>query len=115
MCSKDPEPIMFSPESLDSGMLGQVPHMHSFVFSARYNQFMLGMEQSIGHVIEVSSTRIDFPGLCFAHSPYFNRPIIGSRDDQWETWVERCKVDPSVVALQDVLDCQERVECLKVT
>jgi len=37
VCSKDPESVLFPPESLDSGALGQVPNAYSFVFSARHD------------------------------------------------------------------------------
>ena len=74
---------MFPSESLDGSPLREVPYPDSLVLATGYNQFVLWMEYRIGHVIKMSSTRIDFPRLCLAHPPNFDGPIVCSGYNQW--------------------------------
>jgi hypothetical protein len=72
------------------------------------------MEERTGNVVEVSSARVDFPGLCFAHPPNLDSAVVGGGDDQREGGVERGKIDTSVMALEDIFYGRERVERFEI-
>ena len=85
-----------------------------YSFAARHDQFVLGVEQCCGDVVEVTSARVHLPRLRFTHSPYLDLAIIRGRDNERERRVESGPVDATVVTLKDILDCREvveRVEC----
>lgn len=81
--SQNPESIVFPSESLNGGSLGHVPDSDGLVFTVRKDQFVAGMEKRNGHIVEVTSTGVDFPCLGIAHTPEFDLSIITARDDQW--------------------------------
>lgn len=72
------------------------------------------MEHCTGHVVEMTSTRINFPCLRFAHPPYFDDAIICGRDDERESGVEDGVVHAAVVTFEDVLDGRKSVERLEI-
>lgn len=114
MCGKDPESVVFSPESLDSGALCEIPHTHCLVFTTRNNEFMFRMEKRIGDVVEMSSASVNLPGFCFAHPPNLDCTIISGGDDQGECGMEGGEIDASVMALEDILYGRKRVECFEI-
>ncbi len=99
MRGKDPEAIMLAPEGLHSGALRQVPDAHGLVLAARHDQFVFGVEQSGGDIVEVPSARVDLPRLRLTHSPDLDLPVIRGRDDEGKRGMEGRPVNATVVAL----------------
>ena len=114
MRGKDPESILLPPEGLDCSALCKIPYADCLVFTTRNDEFVFGMEERVGDIVEVPSARVNLPSLCFAHPPNFDRAIVGSRDDQGEGRMEGGKIDASVVALEDILHGREGVERFKI-
>lgn len=79
--SEYPKPVVFPPESLHSGPLRQIPHSHCLVLAARDDKFVFGVEEGHRDIVEVSSTRVNFPCLRLTHAPDLDLPIVGSGDD----------------------------------
>ena len=104
---------MLSPESLNGRPLGKIPDSNSLVLTAGNDEFVFGVEQCSGNVVEVSSARVNFPSLGLAHSPDFDLPVVCSRNDERERGVERRVVDSTVVAFQYIFHCREIVESVK--
>lgn len=113
MSGEYPETIMLSPECLHGRPLGQIPYTDGFVFTTRDDQFVLGVEEGGRDVVEVSSTRIDFPSFRLTHPPDLDLAVIGRRDYQGERGVECRKVDTTVMPFKDVFDCREIVESIE--
>jgi hypothetical protein len=104
---------MFPAEGLYSRSLSEVPDSNCFVFSARYDQFVLGVEDSAWDIVEVATACVDLPRLQVTHPPQFDLPVIRSRNDEGEGWVEDSIVDTTVMTFQDILDRWEVVECVE--
>lgn len=104
---------MLSPEGLHGRPLGKVPDPDGFVFTTGDDELVLGVEQSSGNIVEVSSTRVDFPSFGLTHSPDFDLPVVRSRNDERERVVEHRVVDPAVVTFQYVLHSREIVESVE--
>ena len=114
MCGKDPKPIVFSPEGLDCGAFREVPDTHGLVLATRNDEFVFGVEERVGDVVEMTSAGVDLPGLCFAHPPNLDRTIVRSRDNQGEGGMEGGEIDASVVAFEDIFYGRKRVECFEI-
>jgi hypothetical protein len=106
---------MLPAEGLYSRSLCQIPDTNSFVFSTRYDEFMLRMEDSTGDIVEMTTAGVDLPGLEITHSPQLDLPVIRSRYDERKCWVEDSIVDTAVMPLQDILDGGEVVKCVECT
>ena len=104
---------MFSPEGLDGRALGKIPDPDSFIFAARDDKLVFWVEQGGRNVVEVASTRINFPSLGLAHPPDFDLPVVSSRNDKRQRVVEHRVVDSTVVTFQHVLHSREIVESIK--
>ena len=115
MGGEHPESIVLPSERLDRGPLGQVPHANCLVFTARDDQFMLGMEESARHVVEMTSARIDLPSFRLAHPPELDLPIIGGGYDQGKSGVEHGIVDSAVMTLKNILHSRESIESVEST
>lgn len=113
MRSKNPEPVVFPAEGLYGRALRQIPYPHSLVFTARDDELVLRVEHRSGDVVEVPSTRVDFPSLRLAHSPDLDLPVIRSRHDQRQRGVERGEIDTAVVSFQNIFDRREIVESVE--
>lgn len=113
MCRQHPEAVLFSPERLHGGALGEVPDANGLVFTAGHNELVLGVEERGGDVVEVTSARIYLPRLRLAHAPDLDLPVVCSGDDERKGRVERGPVDAAVVPLEHVLDGREVVEGVK--
>ena len=57
------------------------------------------MEDSAGDIVEMTPAGVDFPCLEITHSPQLDLPVIRSRYDEWECWVEDSIVDTAVMPL----------------
>lgn len=115
MRSEYPEPIVLSPEGLHRGALCEVPDTHCLILTARNDELMLGVEECSGHVVEVTSARVDLPCLRLTHAPNLDLPVVRRRDDERKRGVERSPVDTAVMAFKHVLDSGEVVEGIKGT
>ena len=65
---------------------------------------MLGVEDSTGDIVKVTTAGVNLPRLQLAHPPQFDLPVIRSRNDEGKGWVEDSIIDPTIVTLQDILD-----------
>ena len=115
MRREHPETIVLSPERLDRGALGEVPHANGLVLTAGHDQLVFRVEKRGGDVVEVTSACIDLPGLRLAHPPNLDLTVVRRRNDEGEGRVERRPVHTSVMAFEDVLNRREVVEGVEGT
>lgn len=114
MCGKDPKSVVLPSEGLDCGTLCKVPYTHCLVLPTRNDEFVLGVEERIGNIVEVASARVNLPSLRFAHPPNFDRAIVSGGDNQRKGGMEGGEIDASVMALEDILYGRERVERFEI-
>lgn len=63
MSSKNPETIMVSSKGSNGISLGHIPNSNRFVFTVGQDQFLARVENSTGHIVEMSTACVDFPSL----------------------------------------------------
>ena len=95
---------MLPAEGLYGRSLREIPDSNCFIFSARYDQFVFGVEDSAGDIVEVTTAGVDLPRLQVTHPPQFNLPVIRSRNDEGKGWVEDSIIDTTIMTLQNILD-----------
>ena len=91
MGSHDPEPVVVSAKSMETGALGHVPDPNGFIFRVGQNQILRRMKKNTRHIIEMAPQSIHLPALGVVHPPQLDCPVLererereGEREEERE-------------------------------
>lgn len=63
MSSENPEAVMVASKGLHPGPFGHVPHPDALILRVGEDKLLPRVEDSTGHVVVVSATRVELPGF----------------------------------------------------
>merc|ERR1719318_783454 len=104
MSSNHPEPVMLSPEGVQTCPLSHVPHPDGLVLAVGEDELLPGVEDGTRHVVIVASTRVHLPSLVIIHPPQLDLSVICPTHYEGHGGVKVSPVHPPIMTLQNVLN-----------
>jgi hypothetical protein len=104
MGRQNPKAISFATKRLDADTFADIPNANTPIFRITHHQIVFGMKETATNIVGMPSEGIDFPCLCFTHSPQFDLPIISGTCKEGQGGMEASPIDTTIMSLQDVLD-----------